>query len=118
MVLSLLQGNLAQMPAQRDWLGLLFSKTKHCQAGEQIKGHCLVRTEMQVWSSPVLAGVAISVNGQVPLPSTHTQPKTQVPSCPHSPQRCPHCSEACHGSLTYCTARPQEVAAKSSHKAK
>lgn len=48
MVLSLLQGNLAQMPAQRDWLGLLFSKTKHRQAGEEIKGHCLARTEMQV----------------------------------------------------------------------
>lgn len=47
MIVSFLQGNLVQMPTQRDWLGL-FSKTKHCQAGEQIKGHCLVRTEMEV----------------------------------------------------------------------
>lgn len=48
MVLSLLQRNLVQMPTQRDWFGLLFSKTKHCKAGKQIKDHCLVRTEMQV----------------------------------------------------------------------
>lgn len=47
MVPSLLQGYLVQTSTERQWLDLIFSKTKHCQAGEQTKGRCLVRTEMR-----------------------------------------------------------------------
>lgn len=44
MVLSFLQGNLVQMSTQRDRLGIILSKTKHCQGREQSRG--LVRTEI------------------------------------------------------------------------